>query len=70
MKFVSLSGGRHFRVLFAAEGQKSQILLAVEAFEKKTQRTPPRLIDLAGIGWTIGAVEPGHGRYGNISRLR
>jgi phage-related protein len=40
-------GGKAFRILFAAEGQKSQILLAVQAFEKKTNRTPARLIDLA-----------------------
>lgn len=40
-------GGQAFRVLFAAEGRRSQILLALEGFEKKTQTTPPRLIRLA-----------------------
>jgi phage-related protein len=41
------SNGRAFRILFAAEGQTSQILLAVEAFEKKSRRTPRRHIELA-----------------------
>jgi phage-related protein len=36
-----------FRILFAAEGHHRQILLALEAFSKKTQRTPPREITLA-----------------------
>lgn len=30
-----------YRVLFATEGGRSQVLLAVSAFSKKTQRTPP-----------------------------
>ena len=40
-------GGQAFRVLFANEGKRGQILLALEAFEKKTQRTPPRTVALA-----------------------
>jgi phage-related protein len=36
-----------YRVLFAAEGAKSQVLLAVSAFTKKTQKTPPTEILLA-----------------------
>lgn len=40
-------GGQAFRVLFANEGKRGQILLALEAFEKKSQRTPPRTIALA-----------------------
>ena len=36
-----------YRVLFAAEGARSQVLLAVSVFSKKTQRTPPREIALA-----------------------
>ena len=40
-------GGQAFRVLFATEGRRSQILLALEGFEKKTRATPPRLIRLA-----------------------
>jgi phage-related protein len=36
-----------YRVLFAAEGVRGQILLAVSAFSKKTRRTPPSEIDLA-----------------------
>jgi phage-related protein len=35
------------RVLFAQEGNKGRILLALDAFEKKTQKTPDRLIRLA-----------------------
>ena len=39
--------GQSFRVLFAEEGRRGRVLLALEAFSKKTQRTPPRLIALA-----------------------
>lgn len=38
---------RTFRVLFAAEGRFGQVLLAVVAFVKKTQKTPGRMLDLA-----------------------
>ena len=36
-----------YRVLFAAEGARSQVLLGLSAFSKKTQKTPPREIALA-----------------------
>jgi phage-related protein len=36
-----------YRVLFVAEGKSSQVLLALSAFSKKTQRTPPDEIRLA-----------------------
>jgi phage-related protein len=36
-----------FRVLFASEGLKGRILLALEGFSKKDQKTPPHLIKLA-----------------------
>ena len=36
-----------FRILFAPEGQYVQVLLALEGFSKKTQRTPPHEIELA-----------------------
>ena len=36
-----------FRVLFAALGRYSQVLLSLNAFEKKTNKTPPQEIDLA-----------------------
>ncbi|CAN5567690.1 hypothetical protein BH23CHL10_BH23CHL10_06590 [soil metagenome] len=36
-----------YRVLFAAEGARGQVLLALEAFKKKTQKTPPASIALA-----------------------
>jgi phage-related protein len=41
--------GRHatYRVLFATEGRRGQILLALTSFSKKTQRTPPDEIRLA-----------------------
>lgn len=38
---------RAYRVLFATEGRFNQVLLALEGFTKKTQRTPPRAINLA-----------------------
>ena len=42
------SGDRQaFRVLFANEGRRGRILLALEAFSKKTQQTPPPQIRLA-----------------------
>jgi phage-related protein len=36
-----------YRVLFANEGKKSRVLLALEGFSKKAQKTPPELITLA-----------------------
>jgi phage-related protein len=36
-----------FRVLFATEGRRSQVLLSLEAFSKKTRKTPPAKIALA-----------------------
>ncbi|MFN2588695.1 MAG: type II toxin-antitoxin system RelE/ParE family toxin [Actinomycetota bacterium] len=36
-----------FRILFATEGQLSQVLLSLEAFSKKTRKTPPPKIELA-----------------------
>jgi phage-related protein len=41
--------GKHqeFRILFAVEGRQRQVLLSLEAFSKKTQRTPPPKIALA-----------------------
>lgn len=36
-----------YRVLSATEGRRSQVLLSLVAFNKKTQRTPPEQIDLA-----------------------
>jgi len=45
---VRASGVRQeYRVLFAVEGARSQILLSLEAFSKKTQKTPPPKIQLA-----------------------
>lgn len=45
---VRADGDRQiFRVLFAEEGQASQVLLALDGFSKKTQRTPPEKIRVA-----------------------
>lgn len=38
---------RSFRVLFSAEGRYSHVLLSLSAFEKRTQKTPPREIQVA-----------------------
>lgn len=39
-----------YRVLFAPQGAKGQILLALEAFKKKTQKAPREKIGLAKRG--------------------
>lgn len=45
---VRVDGNRViYRVLFSIEGERGRILLAIEAFSKKTQKTPPQLIDVA-----------------------
>ena len=36
-----------YRVLFAPQGRRKQVLLSLAAFKKKTQRTPPQSIALA-----------------------
>lgn len=36
-----------YRILFAPQGRWGQVLLALSAFKKKTQKTPPRIIHLA-----------------------
>lgn len=36
-----------YRILFAEEGSRGQVLLALEGFSKKTQKTPPSVIKLA-----------------------
>ena len=36
-----------FRVLFSTEGRAQQVLLTLEAFSKRTQKTPARTIRLA-----------------------
>lgn len=45
---VRADGDRQtYRILFAPQGRRSQVLLALEGFSKKTQRTPPQKIQLA-----------------------
>jgi phage-related protein len=46
---VRADGGetQSYRILFAPEGSHHHILLALEAFSKKTQKTPPDKITLA-----------------------
>jgi phage-related protein len=41
------AGEVQYRVLFAQEGRWGQILLSLEVFAKKTQKTPPDRIALA-----------------------
>ena len=36
-----------YRILFAEEGSRGQVLLALEGFNKKTQKTPPSIVKLA-----------------------
>src|ERR1700685_2033288 len=36
-----------YRILFAEEGRRGQVLLALEGFNKKTQKTPPSIVKLA-----------------------
>jgi phage-related protein len=36
-----------YRILFAEEGSRGQVLLALEGFNKKTQKTPPAIVKLA-----------------------
>jgi phage-related protein len=45
---VRAKGNRAFyRILFALQGRRGQVLLALVAFKKKTQKTPHQLIRLA-----------------------
>ncbi|MCL4289207.1 MAG: type II toxin-antitoxin system RelE/ParE family toxin [Thermoleophilia bacterium] len=45
---VKADGRRQtFRILFAPEGKHDQVLLALEGFSKKTQKTPRSKIELA-----------------------
>lgn len=44
---VRTTGDRAFRILFAVEGKRGQVLLSLVAFDKKTAKTPPRQIELA-----------------------
>lgn len=45
---VRADGDRQtYRILFAPEGRRSQVLLALEGFSKKAQKTPPEKIRLA-----------------------
>ncbi|MGZ4197259.1 MAG: type II toxin-antitoxin system RelE/ParE family toxin [Solirubrobacteraceae bacterium] len=45
---VRVDGNRViYRVLFAEEDARGRILLALEAFTKKTQKTPPSTIAVA-----------------------
>lgn len=36
-----------YRILFATEGRRGQVLLALEAFSKKTQKIPKEKLELA-----------------------
>jgi phage-related protein len=45
---VRADGDRQtYRILFASEGRRGQVLLALDGFSKTTQKTPPEKIRLA-----------------------
>ena len=45
---VRADGDRQtFRILFATEGRRDQVLLSLDGFSKKTRKTPPEKIRLA-----------------------
>lgn len=45
---VKAEGNRQtFRILFAPQGKHDQVLLSLEGFSKKTQKTPRNKIELA-----------------------
>jgi phage-related protein len=44
---MASSGRGFYRILFATEGARSQVLLALTALNTKTQKTPASEIDLA-----------------------
>jgi phage-related protein len=55
---VRADGDRQtYRILFAPEGRRRQILLALEGFSKKTQKTPPRRSGLLRGGLLTGGAE-------------
>lgn len=41
------AANRSFRLLFSAEGRYGQVLLSLSIFEKRTQKTPAKEIELA-----------------------
>jgi phage-related protein len=43
----AVSDRQSFRILFAKEGQRGQVLLALEGFSKQQQKLPKRHLDLA-----------------------
>lgn len=43
----AISDRQSFRILFAKEGKRGQVLLALEGFSKKQQKLPKRHLDLA-----------------------
>lgn len=44
---VRITGPVHYRLIFATEGRHSQVLLALDAFAKKSKRTPKQHLRLA-----------------------
>ena len=56
-----------YRVLFAEEGARGRILLALEAFTKKTQRTRRPPSPSLSAGWPTGA---GAGTSSALNRTR
>jgi phage-related protein len=48
---VRAEGRRSVRILFAQQGKKGRVLLALEGFEKKTQKTPDHVVRVARRDW-------------------
>jgi phage-related protein len=46
-----------YRILFAPQGERSQVLLTLVALQKKTRKTPPHVIRLASSVYGIGRKE-------------
>jgi hypothetical protein len=61
---VRADGDRQtFRILFAVEARRGQVLLALEAFSKKTQKTPAPRISIAQrrlSDWRQRGARPSH----------
>lgn len=57
------SATRSFRILFASEGRRAQVLLSLSGFIKKTQKTPRGELELAErrlADWRARAKLPSH----------
>lgn len=60
-----VAAGDHqtFRVLFAREGEHHRVLLALEAFSKKTRKTSPTSSNWLSVAWQTGETVSTVERY-------